>query len=78
VHILASDGHHPDRRPPVLSEGREAAARRVGELEATHLVVTRPKGIIDNLPPETLPPPPLPASTGQSKSGFWKRLIRAQ
>ncbi|SFN31862.1 tyrosine-protein phosphatase [Dokdonella immobilis] len=78
VHILASDGHHPERRPPVLSEGREAAARRVGEQEATHLVVTRPQGIIDNLPPEKLPPPPLPASKGKSTGSFWKRLIGAQ
>jgi protein-tyrosine phosphatase len=79
VHILASDGHHPDRRPPILSEGRNAAALRVGDEEATHLVLTRPKGIVDDLPPEALPPPP-PSATQSKKpaGGFWKRLIGAQ
>jgi len=55
VHILATDAHHPRRRPPLLAEGREAAARRVGATEATHMVVTRPQGIVDNVEPGALP-----------------------
>jgi protein-tyrosine phosphatase len=79
VHILASDGHHPGQRPPVLSEGRDAAAVRVGDEEAMHLVLTRPKGIIDNLSPHALPPPPAPAAQANRRSGsLWKRLIGAQ
>lgn len=55
--LLATDAHHPTRRPPLLAEAREAAARLVGAEEATHLVLTRPQGIVDNLPPHELPPP---------------------
>ena len=39
VHILASDAHGVGRRRPNLREGRDAAAKWVGEEEAEHLVV---------------------------------------
>lgn len=55
VHILATDSHHIDRRPPWLAEGRDAAAARLGTEEAWHLVQTRPQGILNDLPPEQLP-----------------------
>ena len=71
VHILATDAHHSDRRPPLLAEAREAAARRLGEAEAQHLVLTRPLGIVENLAPAQLPPlPAAKAATG----GLWHRL----
>ncbi len=57
VHILATDAHNEVSRPPILGEGREAAARKVGEAEAGHLVWTRPLGILQNLPPSSLPSP---------------------
>ncbi len=57
VHILASDAHDTSRRPPNLSKGRDLAATRVGEVEAQHLVVTRPKGILGNASPSDLPMP---------------------
>jgi protein-tyrosine phosphatase len=57
VHILASDAHDTKHRPPNLSEGREAAARRVGDDEAEHLIATRPQGIISNELPSSLPMP---------------------
>lgn len=76
VHILATDAHHIDKRPPLLAEGRDAAASRVGDEEATHLVLTRPRAILDNRPPNEMPEPlgvimddPAPAT------GFWKRLF---
>ena len=59
VHILATDAHDTNRRPPNLSQGRELAARRVGDREAEHLVVTRPEGILQNAVPTTLPSLPL-------------------
>ena len=72
VHILATDSHHIDRRPPLLAEGRDAAAARVGAQEAMHLVQTRPQGIIDDLAPDKLPP--LPERGVASRSGpFWRR-----
>jgi len=65
VHILASDAHHDRRRPPLLADARAAAARRLGDVEATHLVVTRPQGILDNLPPSELPA--VPAESGAQR-----------
>jgi protein-tyrosine phosphatase len=57
IHLLATDAHDTRRRAPDLSKGWEAAARRIGEREATHMVLTRPKGVIENEPPSNLPLP---------------------
>jgi protein-tyrosine phosphatase len=78
VHILASDGHHPQRRPPVLAKGRDAAAARVGDLEATHLVTTRPQGVVENRDPADLPPLPQARPKPGWADGLWKRMIGAQ
>ena len=76
THILATDAHHPDRRPPLLGEAREAAARLLGEAEATHLVSTRPQGIVDNLAPDDMPPLPGPTAAvlATREPSFWQRL----
>jgi protein-tyrosine phosphatase len=73
VHILATDSHHIDRRPPLLAEGRDAAARRVGEEEAVHLVETRPRGIVDDTPSDSLPA--LPDRGADAKPSMWQRLF---
>ena len=57
VHLLATDAHDLKQRPPNLSRGRELAARRVGEVEAQNLVVTRPRGVLSDVPPSELPHP---------------------
>jgi protein-tyrosine phosphatase len=57
VHILATDAHDDNRRAPNLGEGYLRAAQLVGEVEAQHLVGTRPRGIIQNFEPTQLPPP---------------------
>lgn len=57
VHILASDAHDTKRRPPDLARGREAAAKRAGDIEAGHLVLTRPRGVLQNEIPSNLPSP---------------------
>jgi protein-tyrosine phosphatase len=57
VHILCTDAHDTVRRPPNLGEGRHLAARRVGAREAEHLVVTRPRGVIENEQRSNLPIP---------------------
>jgi protein-tyrosine phosphatase len=57
VHLLATDAHDLKKRPPNLSRGRELAAKRVGEVEAQNLVVTRPLGMLRNVPPSELPLP---------------------
>jgi protein-tyrosine phosphatase len=67
VHILATDAHDSKRRPPILGKGRDLAAKRVGDNEAEHLVLTRPSGIVDNAPPNMLPmPTAVPTSKGVS------------
>jgi protein-tyrosine phosphatase len=77
VHILATDAHSTRRRPPLLAEGRDAAARRVGAQEALNLVEIRPLGILQNLPPENLPPLPRTRhSSGRDRPGFFHRLFR--
>jgi len=55
--VLATDAHHPTRRPPLLAEAREAAALLVGREEAEHMVLTRPAGVVANMDPASLPVP---------------------
>ena len=57
VHILATDAHDLVRRPLHLSKARDIAAARVGPAEAEHLVVTRPRGVLQNVSPSSLPSP---------------------
>lgn len=54
-HLLATDAHHPQRRPPMLAEARDAAALLVGREAAEDMVVTRPAGVLANDDPELLP-----------------------
>lgn len=75
VHILATDSHHIDKRPPLLAEGRDAAAQRVGDQEATHLVLTRPQGIVADVAPFDLPALPTGTSAERAKPGLWQRLF---
>lgn len=58
VHILASDAHDVLKRPPKLSEGYYVAAKRVGEAEAANLVLHRPRAILENALPSSMPAPP--------------------
>lgn len=74
-HIIATDAHHIDRRPPLLAEARDAAAKRLGQQEAEHLVVTRPQGILDNASPSALPPLPDPVRVVSDAKGFWRTLF---
>lgn len=74
VHILATDAHSPDRRPPLLAEGREEAAKWVGREEAQHLVESRPLGILKNRSPADLPPIPR-AAVGGKRRNIWNRLF---
>ena len=49
VHILATDSHDMERRPPCLGRARDRAIKRVGEREAKNLVSLRPMGILENV-----------------------------
>lgn len=59
VHIIASDAHGTNRRPPILSKGIEKAAMILGDKnEAKRTVLDRPLAILNNEPPEAVTPPP--------------------
>lgn len=73
VHILATDSHSPNKRPPYLAEGREAAAKWVGEDEADFMVYQRPQAVLDNLAPATVRPMLALAEKPKSK---WSGLLQ--
>lgn len=51
IHIIASDAHSPNRRPPILSAGVKAAEKIVGKKEAQKMVTEYPEAIINGLRP---------------------------
>jgi len=57
VHVLATDAHDTEHRPPVLSAGRDAVAKIVGEDVARSLVEDNPAAIIAGQPLPYLPTP---------------------
>jgi protein-tyrosine phosphatase len=65
VHILATDAHAADRRPPLLAEGRKIAAKWLGEEEADRLVEQRPRAVIEDCDPADVPPPPALGTGGE-------------
>jgi protein-tyrosine phosphatase len=66
VHVLATDAHEMEKRVPILSAGRDAAAQICGEEVAHALVEANPRAIIENQP---LPYFPRPTMTSYRKSG---------
>lgn len=74
-HLLATDAHNNARRPPLLAEARDAAAKRIGEQEATKLVTTRPFGIMNDLAPSEIDAPR--KAKPQNSGSFWQRWRRA-
>ncbi len=58
VHMLATDAHSLDYRPPLLAEGMEAASRWVGAEEARRLVEERPAAVLRNEDPVRVSPIP--------------------
>jgi len=75
VHILATDSHHFEIRPPLLAEGRDAAATRVGAREAEHMVSFRPAGIVKNRNPHELLQESAKPTRVKEPAGFWKSLF---
>jgi protein-tyrosine phosphatase len=74
VHILATDSHHINKRPPFLAEGREAAALRCGTAEAFNMVDVRPRAILADLPLSQIPPLP-ERQPAPSDSPRWRRWL---
>jgi protein-tyrosine phosphatase len=80
VHILATDAHHAQHRPPILSAGRDAAARWVGPEEARRLVDERPRAVLADQPPSSITPTPAergeaPAEGRPKQRRSWLRRL---
>jgi len=69
VHFLASDTHRPSKRPPILSRGRDAAARIIGEAGARRLVYDNPLAVVEGRPLEVGP------AVVPRKKSFFGRLF---
>jgi len=65
VHVLATDAHDTEKRVPILSRARDAAAEICGEDIAEAMVEANPRAIITNQP---LPYFPRPVMTSYKKS----------
>lgn len=48
AHIIASDAHDPEHRPPLLSRAVEAAAKITGKAKAEAMVTDIPQAILEN------------------------------
>ncbi len=69
AHIIASDAHNIDHRPPLLSEAVTIAAEYVGRDQAERMVTEIPRAILDNVPIAV--PPPLPPQRRRKWFGRW-------
>ena len=65
VHVLATDTHDTQKRVPILSTARDAAAAICGEEIVQALVESNPRAIVNN---EPLPYFPKPTTTGAPKN----------
>jgi protein-tyrosine phosphatase len=65
VHVLATDAHDLEKRVPILSTSRDAAAKICGGEIAEALVESNPRAIVNNQP---LPYFPQPAISSYRKS----------
>lgn len=59
VHVIASDAHSINGRPPILSKAVRAAERIVGKEEAKKMVTEYPQAILDGQIPNVSPPIPI-------------------
>jgi len=59
VHLIASDAHSTDGRPPILSHAVRAAARIVGREEAWKMVTQYPRAILEGRRPDFPEPKPV-------------------
>lgn len=76
VHIVATDAHNLRSRAPILSEAVEAVGRRLGEAAAMDMVVTRPRAVLDNASPSSVPPA-VGVERPARPAGLFRRLFRA-
>jgi len=75
VHFLATDTHRPERRPPILSKGRDAAAKIIGAEGARKLVYDNPLAVVNGEPVEIDPPISFNGSQKGEKQSLFSRFF---
>jgi protein-tyrosine phosphatase len=73
VHFLATDTHRPEKRPPVLSRGRDAAAAIIGTDAARVLVEDNPLAVVSGQP--IVSPAVIPYEVPTGARSFFGRLF---
>lgn len=90
IHMLATDAHHPQHRPPHLAKAYRYVANRCGEQEARRLCVDNPAcaasgrrlpdqpepiGLVENKPFRFNTQKQVPARQAAAQPSFWSRLF---
>lgn len=75
VHVLATDAHNATGRAPKLAQAVHEASLRVGKEEAMRQVLDRPRAVLDNAPPASVPPVPA-FSAADAPSASRPALVR--
>jgi protein-tyrosine phosphatase len=73
VHFLATDTHRPEKRPPMLSRGRDAAAAIIGTDAARVLVEDNPLAVVSGQP--IVSPAVIPYEVPTGARSFFGRLF---
>jgi len=71
AHVVATDAHSPERRPPRVCDAFAAAAAIVGEQGARTLFVDNPALVLAGASPDTIESPP-----AQPRRGLFAALFR--
>jgi protein-tyrosine phosphatase len=76
VHIVASDAHDVERRPPLMAAAFRELRDLVGEDEARNLVLARPAAILQNAAPnQVVAPQPRRRASGRAEpETFWGKV----
>jgi|KBSMisStandDraft_5_1062788.scaffolds.fasta_scaffold59598_1 protein-tyrosine phosphatase len=74
VHFVATDTHRSERRPPILSRGRDAAAEIIGSSGARKLVFDNPLAVVTGGEIKSDPPTPYSVSP-RGKASFFGKLF---
>lgn len=75
-HIVATDAHNMEQRTPRLGDAREVLVQKLGEEEATNLLLTRPLGIVNNINPAELPRLPRTPLPRATTSSAWSNILK--
>jgi protein-tyrosine phosphatase len=74
VHFLATDAHRAERRPPILSRGRDAAAAIIGAEKALKLVWDNPLAVVTGGVIQSEAPVPY-GGPKEKKTSFFGKLF---